>query len=100
MHFYRWVRSFHLHLGLPSVLFPVFFPTNILCRPYLTISDTCPADLSSLNLIALRSEDYKWHTLFSVSLHIPVTASLQTASSTLYFHNHLFSSLRAGILNQ
>jgi len=34
---------------------------------------------------------------YALSSRTPVTASLQTASSTLYFHNPLFSSLRAGI---
>jgi hypothetical protein len=75
-------------------------PTNILCWPYLAISDTCPADLSGFNLITLRSEDYKLQSLLRTFLRTPVTASLQTAPSTLYFHNPLFSSLKAGILNQ
>jgi hypothetical protein len=44
----------HLHLGLPSGLFPSYFPTNIVYAfPFSEIGATCPAHLIFIYLIML-----------------------------------------------
>jgi hypothetical protein len=48
------ILSTHLHLGLPSGLFPSGFPTNILHKFFFSaIHATCPAQLILLDLIIL-----------------------------------------------
>jgi hypothetical protein len=42
--------STHLRLGLPSGLFPSFFPTNILYALLFSIRATCPAHFILLDL--------------------------------------------------
>ena len=54
--------STHLHLGLPSVLFPPGFPAKTMYTPLLSpIRATCPAHLIRLNFITqtLLGEQYR-----------------------------------------
>jgi hypothetical protein len=84
--------STHLHLGLPSGLFPSDFPTNTLypfrCYP---ICATCPAHLTLLDLIILTilGKKYKlWSSSFCSPFQPPIISSLsliQIFSSTHCF---------------
>jgi hypothetical protein len=74
------ILSSHLHLGLPSGLFPSGFPTKPLYTPPPSpIPVTCPTHLILLYLITHTTlgKEYKSlrHTLCSF-LHSPVTLSL------------------------
>ena len=80
--------STHLHLGLPSGLFPSGFSTNTLYNPLSsTIRATWPAHLILLYFITrtILGEEYK---SFSSSLcnllHSPVTSSLLHPNILLY----------------
>jgi hypothetical protein len=73
-------KSIHLHLGLPSGLFPSGFPTNILYAFYFSpIHVTFPVRFTLLNLIMLiiLGKEYKlWNSSLCSFLQPPVTSSL------------------------
>jgi hypothetical protein len=89
------ILSTHLHLGLPSGLYPSGFPTDILYVFILSaIRDTCPAYLILLDLInlILLGEEYKLCRFSLCSfLQSPVTSSL-------FSPNILLSTLFSNIL--
>jgi hypothetical protein len=63
------ILSTHLHLGLPSCIFPSGFPTNILYAFLVShIHATCPAHLILLGLIILIMIRKEWK-LWSSFLH-------------------------------
>jgi hypothetical protein len=88
---YIFILSTHLCLGLPSVLFPSGFPTNIPYMHFSPIRATCPTRLIFHNLIILIifGEEYKlWSSSWCSSLQSPVTSSLfgpNTLLSTLFY---------------
>ena len=56
--------SSHLHLGLPSGLFPSGFPIKTLNKPLFSpIRDTCPAHLILLDFISRTILDEEYRTL-------------------------------------
>ena len=68
------ILSSHLHLGLPSGLFPPGFPTKPLYTPLLClILATCTAHLILLDFItrSILGEQYRWLCFFSVQLSVP-----------------------------
>ena len=74
------ILSSHLHLGLPSGLFPLGFRTKTLYTPLLSpIRATCSANLSLLDFIIQKilGEQYRpiSSSLYSF-LHSPVTSFL------------------------
>ena len=74
------ILSTHLHLGLPSGLFPRGFPTKTLYIPLSSpICATCPAHLILLHFITRTTlgEQYKsFSSSLCILLHSPVTSSL------------------------
>ena len=87
------ILSTHLHVGLPSGLFPSGFPTKILHTTISTpIRATCPAHLILLDFITRTIWGEKYRS-FSSSLcnllHSPVTSSLLGPNMLL---NTIFSN--------
>jgi hypothetical protein len=72
--------SYHLHLGLPSGLFPSAFPTKSLYSPlFYPIHATCPAQFIFLDLIRRITFGEQYRSLSSSLcsfLHSPVTSSV------------------------
>jgi hypothetical protein len=94
--------SSHLHPGIPSGLFHLFFPTKTLCTPLLfPIPATCPAHLILLDFITrtLRGEEYgSLSSALCSFLHYLVTSSficLNIHLNTLFSNIH---SLRSSII--
>ena len=87
------ILSSHLHLGLPSGLFPSAFPTKTLYTPlFPPICSTCPAHFIIFNLITrtILGEQYRsLSTSLCSFLLFPVTSSLLGPNILL---NTLFSN--------
>jgi len=87
------IISSHLHLGLPSGLFPPGFPTKTLYTPvFYPILVTCPVHLIILHFIAQTMLGAEYRSLSSSLcslLHSPVTSSLLGPNILL---NTLFSN--------
>jgi hypothetical protein len=88
--------SIHLHLSLPSGLFPSGFPTNNLYTfLFSPIHATCPTQLNLLNFIILviLGDEYKsCSSLLCSFLHPPIIRSLFGPNISLEFILHLISS--------
>ena len=72
------ISSSHLHLGLPSGLFPVCPPKPCICLFFPPIRATCPFHLILLNFITrtLFGEEYRSLSSSYVVFSTPVTSSL------------------------
>jgi hypothetical protein len=85
------ILSTHLHLGLPSGLFPSHFPTKLLYAFFFSLLyTTCPAHNILLDLIILidLGKEYKlWSSSFCSFLQPPITSSpLPPSPNTLLSH--------------
>ena len=87
------ILSSHIHLGLPSGLFPSgFLPTTLYASLLSPICITCSTHLTHLNLITQTLSGEKYISLSSSSssfLHSPVTSTLLGPNILL---NTLFSN--------